>query len=294
VVSKTSGLVVVGVNDTPSSRQAVRAGAREAAQHHCRLELVHAFNWAPTLTRPGEPDLPAARESLLHRAAADARDIASDVPIDVRPFEGPAVVALLRRARVAAMTVIGDGGLSNKVCLPHDALVVQVAARTAGTVLVTRSTPPPATSVVVGVDGSAASHRALQYAFDAAVTRRVALVVVRAGHHDDAATAALVASLESVHGRAVHQQIVDGEPETVMRQAAQHAGLVVVGARGRYPYSGLLGRVAQTMLHHSPAPVVLVRNLMPEPSRTGPRVPGDVANLDLAYSRTPGLTNCAR
>ncbi|MFC7530083.1 universal stress protein [Actinoplanes sp. GCM10030250] len=263
-------MIVVGVNDSPASRRAVEAGAIEAAMRQCRLELVHAFNWIPKLSRTAALDPPRSREALITRAITDARSVAPGVLIDVRPLEGAAVTSLLRRSRTADLTVIGDGDLLQSVCMPPDAVTVQVAARAAGTVLVTRAASVPARPVVVGADGSAASGRALEFAFDAATGRQAKLVVIhiREQSDDDARAAAaviqMVGQMQRKYGLRAELQIIEGDPEVVLRQASQRAGLVIVGARGDRPYAGLLGWVAQTMLHHSPAPVALVRALLPD------------------------------
>ncbi|GGN09075.1 nucleotide-binding universal stress UspA family protein [Actinoplanes campanulatus] len=258
--AEPTGLIVAGVNDSPASREAVRTGAREAARRGCRLELVHAFNWEPAIA----PEGGLGREELLERAVADARDAAPGVPIETRLFEGSAEAGLLSRSRVAALTVIGDGGLHDRTCLPLEALTVQVAARAAGTVLVTPAAAPEAGPVVVGVNASATAEQALEFAFDSAAGRDAGLMVVRAwdrdGEEDPRATLlAAVGPLESRYGLRACVRVVEDDPCTALRTAAQGAGLVVVGARGRHPYAGLLGWVAQTLLHHSSAPVALVR-----------------------------------
>lgn len=260
--TESARLVVVGVNDSPAARRAVDEAAREAWLYRCRLELVHAFNWA------SKPEPAALGQALLRRAIADARRVAPGVPVQAQSPEGSALTALLRKSRTAAMTVIGDGDLLTRICLAPDALTVQVAARAADTVLVTRAAAAPAGPVVVGVNGSAASARALEFAFDAAARRQASLVVVQAreSRDDDSAMPGLAertASLKHAYRVDAQLRIVEGSPDTVLRDASQIAGLVVVGARGRHPYAGLLGWVAQTVLHHSPAPVVLVRGLMP-------------------------------
>lgn len=263
--------VVVGVNDTPASRQAVEAGAREAAQHQCRLELVHVLDWEPALPWPTTFDPPGGRESVLSRAVAIAHSVAPDVPVETRLMEGSAVAGLLRCSHCCSMVVIGDGDLPCRTCLPCEALAVQVAARSLSTVLITRSEPGRPGPIVVGLDDSPASERALEFAFDEASAQRDGLVVVRAGDRDTPAGADIEAVVEPLARRyAVQPEIHDvaGCPDEVLRRYAEHAGLVVVGARGLRPYDGLLGWVAQTLLHHAPGPVALVRTLLP-PCRPG-------------------------
>jgi nucleotide-binding universal stress UspA family protein len=217
------------------------------------------------------------REALLHRAVADAHAVAPGLPVETRWVEGPAVRALIRRSRQASMTVLGDGDLAAHTCLPRDAVTVQVAARATGTVLVTRAAPPAAGPVVVGVNGSPSSHCALRFAVDAASRYGTELLVVRARERDDETitdlsreVVALVERLAAPRRHAVGIRMVDGSPEEALLNLAAEAALTVVGARGNRPYTGLLGWVAQTVLHHSPTPVVLVRGV---PAATGPESP---------------------
>jgi nucleotide-binding universal stress UspA family protein len=123
---------------------------------------------------------------------------------------------------------------------------------------------------VVGVDRSAGGERALEFAFEAAAHRNVELVVVRVRDGDapdaDGVTAAQLAEAvgpwqEKHPGVSTRRQVLPGEPAHVMVGQSQSAGLLVVGARGEHPLRGPLGPVAQAVLHHSPCPVVIVRDI---------------------------------
>ncbi|MEU4428979.1 universal stress protein [Actinoplanes sp. NPDC024001] len=247
---ESAGTVVVGVNASAASRRAVEAGAREAAARGCGLDLVHAFNWEDSEEPPA---------SLLQRALAEARAVAPEVRAESHCLEGSPADVLLRRSRSAALTVIGDGDLSAHTCLPREALAVQVAARAAGTVLVMRSAPAAPGPVVAGVNDAAADRHTLEFAVDSAAGRKADLVVIQAWESDrpDPSVA------ELAEARHAQIRVIQGRPDVVLLDAARDAALVVVGARCRHPYSGLLGWVAQTMLHHSPAPVALVRGTHP-------------------------------
>jgi nucleotide-binding universal stress UspA family protein len=145
--------------------------------------------------------------------------------------------------------------------------------------------------IVVGVDGSPGSLRALRWALDEGAARRVVVRVltvwrgVRVG--EDAATELLdvstlaryeQASAEMARTRleraiaeavaesaaaagtvAVEPVAVEGDAaETLCREAAQ-ADLLVVGARGRGTFAELsLGSVSAKCAHHSPCTVVIV------------------------------------
>jgi nucleotide-binding universal stress UspA family protein len=262
--------VVVGVDGSASSLAAVRSAAQQASLHGCPLCVVHAFNWLPR--EPADPDPGRTANELVQRAVTTARTIYPRLKINTRILEGPATAALLRQARAAALLVIGDGDLSTQVCLPTHTCAVQLAARAPCSVLVARARPPSMGPILVGVNGSPASEQALDFAFDTAARSRTDLMVVRARNAAGAETddadqlrdlADLVAPQENKYHVPAHLRVLRGDPATVLRNESQRAALVIVGARGDQPFGGLLGSAAQTLLHHSPAPLILVRGLMP-------------------------------
>ncbi|MFD1371055.1 universal stress protein [Actinoplanes sichuanensis] len=148
-------------------------------------------------------------------------------------------------------------------------MAVQLAARAFGSVVVTRAWPAPEGPVLVGVDGSAAAEPVLDFAFDAAAQRRHWLLVVHvleSGNRADALER-MVASRALASGIDARLRVLDGDPTAVMARESQEASLIVVGARGRAPFHGLLGSVAQTLLHHGRASVAVVRGTVPESCR---------------------------
>ncbi|MEU7909361.1 universal stress protein [Actinoplanes sp. NPDC049118] len=128
--------------------------------------------------------------------------------------------------------------------VPHPMLTTERAALAAG-------------PVIVGWDGSAGAHRALDAAEMLFGGRRILLAAVADGEvavpppgHES-----LVVEVEHRHptiGRTV--------AEALARVAAeQQASAIVVGSRGRsVPREILLGSVAMATLHHTPRPVVVV------------------------------------
>ena len=137
--------------------------------------------------------------------------------------------------------------------------------------------------IVVGVDGSESSRRALRFALDEARLRDSAVRVVGVWHVPVAAYGgamvapdpALVRELEPQMARVLERALEEAgdaaaglEVETVVREGApvgmlldeaQDADLMVVGSRGLGGFRGLLlGSVSQQCAHHSPCPVVIV------------------------------------
>lgn len=139
------------------------------------------------------------------------------------------------------------------------------------------------TQVLVGVDGSEGSQRALQWAAEEARQHEAALHIlstwlspvppVGVGYvggwtessslqeitrrlQDDAVTAALGDN----HGLVVTQDVVEGHPAQRLTEASADADLVVVGSRGHGGFAGmLLGSVSQHVAAHAQCPVTVVR-----------------------------------
>lgn len=136
--------------------------------------------------------------------------------------------------------------------------------------------------IVVGVDGSSNGDRALRWAIDEARLREAGLeliVAIPPARLFDAVTAArsredleadATSLLERVLDEVVlpavdtHEVTVDrtvrtGAAAEVLCEAARDAELLVVGARGRGGFTGLLvGSAAQQVVAHAPCPVVVV------------------------------------
>ncbi|MGY3519876.1 universal stress protein [Micromonospora sp. PTRAS2] len=291
--------VVAALGSPESAGQVVRLAAREAAGHRRPLRLLHAFNWSAALEAPSVTGPRARAEELLEQAAAAAGEAEPAVPVSGEIVEGAPVAALVRRSESAFLVVIGDGGMARcGACIPADAPAVQLAARAGCPVLVVRPEPPPQGPVLVGVDGSASSRTALAFAFGCAARRSARLLAVRVvepppedrppdtagtppgtdpngphGRHDaydrhglgtaHAELADVVARCGRRHPEvSVECHVVVGDPGAVMVEQSRSAQLTVVAARGDEPLRGMLGAVSQSLLYHSPAPVIVVRGLV--------------------------------
>jgi nucleotide-binding universal stress UspA family protein len=135
-------------------------------------------------------------------------------------------------------------------------------------------------TIVVGVDGSEESQRALAWAVDEARMRGARVVALRAWVYPALAASGLVpvttdlveqlagserqALAEAVssvdaQGVEIDQRVVEDAPAHALVEAAAGAELLVVGSRGHGGFTGLLlGSVSQQCAHHSPCPVVIV------------------------------------
>jgi len=133
--------------------------------------------------------------------------------------------------------------------------------------------------IVVGVDGSAPSRRALAWAAHEARLRGDSLVAVIAWHvpaqlgypavptfafdFEGAARQELAEVLEQELGEdapAVLPRVEHGPAAAVLIDASRGADLLVVGSRGHGEFSGmLLGSVSQHCTAHAHCPVVVVR-----------------------------------
>jgi nucleotide-binding universal stress UspA family protein len=132
--------------------------------------------------------------------------------------------------------------------------------------------------MVVGIDGSEGSRRALEWAVEHARRLGVSVMATYAwrgpsvpqlwyGPHsdpDDLARRAaqfLDAQLASVDtsGVDVERRVVDNRPSAALIEAGTLASLVVVGSRGHGQVTNVvLGSVSDQVAHHATCPVVVV------------------------------------
>jgi|HubBroStandDraft_1064217.scaffolds.fasta_scaffold201255_2 nucleotide-binding universal stress UspA family protein len=139
-------------------------------------------------------------------------------------------------------------------------------------------TPPV---IVVGMDGSDPSKRALRWAADQATLTGAELKIVTTWEYpptlgwappypsdfdpDAEARKAQAEAVDSVlhdePGVARQLVVTEGHPAFVLTEAAKGAVLLVVGSRGHGAFAGmLLGSVSEYCAAHAPCPVVVVRH----------------------------------
>ncbi|MBA2948807.1 universal stress protein [Streptomyces sp. PSKA28] len=264
-------LVVVGVDGSSSSLAAVEEAAREAQRRRAELRVVHAFSWP---VRPMYAPLdPSPLNRLVNEAAQRARSVAPEVEVSEAMVTGDAVAVLEAESRAADLVVVGPRGMGGFIGMLLGSTAVSLAAHSQCPVMVVREEPAGAGPIVLGVDGSPVSGKAVDFAFAEAALRGAEIVAVHAWLPDYAPVGTGAESAERLLAHAlagrtarypdvtVRQEVVSGETREVMIEASKTAQLVVVGARGRGGFAGLLlGSVSQAVLHHAHCPVAVVRS----------------------------------
>ncbi|MFF3687897.1 universal stress protein [Streptomyces sp. NPDC002187] len=283
--------LVVGIDGSDCSLEAVDWAVREAAVHGLLLRLVYASRWEryEGVSPADSPDRPSEQvliDTLVAAAAERARraDPAVEVVTDVLAED--TVTTLVNESHHAAMLVTGSrgrGGLKGRLL---GSVSLGVAARAHCPVVVVRgdragweTTGRP---VLLGVPDPDEGSSAIRYAFQEAAARGCRLQAVRAwrtplfkalGHPRapggsgadgqeaaaDRIDAAVADGAREHPGLALHRTTAEGPAHKVLVQGSAAAGLVVVGARRRHGHGGLqLGKVAHAVLHHSECPVAVV------------------------------------
>lgn len=295
------GSVVVGTDGSASSLDAVAAAAREAAWRDADLLLVHAFGWPELHLRAGgsaslctDRDMRDLTEPLMTRAVERAEASAPGLTVRRHVEAGGALKVLVEQAHDAQLVVVGSRGSGAFTGLLVGSTGVELAAHARCPVLVVRRHPEATGPVLVGVDGSPAARDALAFAYDEASLRGTTLVAVHAWTtwnvpvppppHDRAAPYAYGRGMlaageerllaEALAGRAerypqvpVERRSVHAATRETLIGASRDAQLLVVGARGRGGFAGLLlGSVSQAALHHALCPVAVVRDGTARPS----------------------------
>ena len=121
-----SDVIVVGVDGSDASRQALHWGAAEARLRGARLAAVHAWTFIPpqALGDPGLLAMPAgdiagelsaeneAAHAILSSAVVDALGDSPSIDVEQRIVEGDAGEVLVSESAAAELVVVGSHGRS--------------------------------------------------------------------------------------------------------------------------------------------------------------------------------------
>jgi len=295
--SVESGSVVVGYDGSPGSLEALTWAAVEAREAGAPLTVLHAHDFLGTTgvlmaDVSLVPGLERAAAEAARRVAEEGAQIARDLttaPVHalwrvINPAE-----ALVLASREASLVVVGNRGRGTWRAALLGSVAFTVSAHAASPVLVLRPgmarSPDGDHPVVVSVDGSPSSGRALEVAADLAARSAAPLRVLTAWmspvtwtygaalaatadsfgpYLDDYARAtndAAAAAARHRHpGLVVDADVVHGAPDLMLRDASRGAGRVVVGSQGHgRVLSAVLGSVSQAAIHSCRCPVEVVR-----------------------------------
>jgi nucleotide-binding universal stress UspA family protein len=292
-MTELTDAIVAGVDGSESALRAVRWAAAEAAARKLALYLVTGFDPMLTCYGGGLPAPQSVYDSLarvaqdhLAEAAEAAHAVAGELAVTTQRPDLSPVPLLIELSRTARMIVLGSSGHGGFTGMLTGSTAVAVTAHAECPVVVVRPRegPMPAEGpVVVGVDGSPTSERALAMAFDEASRREVELIAVHAwsdADYIDVVPAQFVlleteptrdeqarVLAESLAGWqdkypdvVVRRVVVKDRPRHLLLEWTEQAQLVVVGSRGRGGFRGLLlGSTSQALIHHARCPVMIVR-----------------------------------
>jgi nucleotide-binding universal stress UspA family protein len=290
----SDGSIVVGVDESAGAAEALRWAAREGGLRGWPVTAVLCWGYleqhhgtTPTRFEPTYTivNASAAVHTIVGRVLGEGAP-----SVECRTVNDLAPRGLLEAAAEASLLVLGARGLSSirelmlgsvsQHCLHHATIPVAIVRTD---VAGARFGPK---RIVVGIDGSETSQRALDWALDEARARKAGVEVVHAWNApsfagpitdvytplDEAARNLVeqaLAHADTTGVTTVRSVVRRGSGGEVLVRLADGADLVVVGSRGLGGFKGLLlGSVSHQVTHHARCPVVVV------PHAVGTFVPG--------------------
>lgn len=271
--------VIVGVSQSPAGAAALEWALEQAVRRGVSLIALRAWDipaYGPYYSvgnalRSTSPEfelteLQIAQEALARaqeRVPAAAGVVATAVATRGRPPE--VLVAAAKGAELLVLGTRGVGALSRVVHLGSVTSSVLHSAH--GPVAVVPEPQDEATAaprrVVVGVDGSAGSQRALAWAVSQARLSGATLVPLAVGDAGDEGSLRAAAEQAGAAGNGavtVEPQIRSGNVSHELIAAGAEAELLVIGSRGRGGFASLLlGSTSTQVAGHAVRPVVVVR-----------------------------------
>jgi nucleotide-binding universal stress UspA family protein len=283
--------VLVGIDGSEHAHHALAWAVREAGRRGCGVTVVHAYLVAPPVSdvaglavgmSMAETDaVRTAHQGVLDQAVQHASLFDPDVKVEPLLCEGAIADVLVEVGSDTALTVVGTKGTGALMGFLLGSVSHTLAAHSAGPVVVVpaeANVEGPVKTIAVGVDGSAVSMAALQWAIAEAQLWSARLIVIHAWHYpyvgapggmvdvaplvqEDASSLldeaiATVGDNVQVERRLVHDSAVH-----TLLDIGSEADLVVVGSHGKgVVRSVVLGSVTQSLLHHATCPVAVVKD----------------------------------
>ncbi len=282
--------VVIGFDGSTSAESAARWAAREAQSRGLGLTVIHAT--IPPLSSsgawgPGAPISMDAIDEIRDSAQTFLDTFASTLPAsDIQTLVqvGSPTGILLAASESAALIVVGSRGHGGFKELLLGSVSQQLVTHADCPVVVIREERTvDATAVVVGVDGSAASHAAVDFAFDYASRHHLSVLAIHAwdvpsfdlivmpntpvpieiGDIADTEVrlaAELLAGYEARYPDVtLETRVIRTTPANAILSVESEASVIVMGTRGHGAVIGsIIGSVSHTILHRASVPVIVV------------------------------------
>ncbi|KQU56280.1 hypothetical protein ASG84_21255 [Rhodococcus sp. Leaf278] len=282
--------IVVGIDGSAEAEAAARWAARYADKVHATVRLVHAVpvgDWygSAAFVDGGalERDLRAMGRAQLVRAEAAIHDVAPAVTVETAAVDG--TIASYVADAGADMVVLGSRKSNAIRDLTLGSNSLRVVTHAHCPVLLLRGENERVEAVrpiVVGIDGSEQSDRALGIAFEMA--DNLGAPVVAVNYWGFPAQPGLGTGFEGIdwvgirehekrwldtHVETMHEKYpgvtlttvsAQSSPTRGLRAMSATASMLVVGSRGRGALRGaILGSVGQNLVHHADCSVMIVR-----------------------------------
>jgi nucleotide-binding universal stress UspA family protein len=263
--------VTVGYDGSDVSRRAVVWAAHHAAATALPLVVIHC--WMKPLHPADFGSGAATRDSTLHAAAektaAEGLDLAKraepTVNTSVHLIVGHPSEVLTRASEDASLLVTGSRGLGGFKGLLIGSVSLHLAACASCPVAVVREDQLGRSGILVAIDGSPQSDRALLFAADLATSRRVPLQILHVRPYsryaisrppvsesgsDPVIQHALSLLPPDLDVSIIEDSLAGPTVPRIIVLHARRASCVVLGAKGRNTLDVRLGSTVHAVLHY--------------------------------------------
>ena len=292
-MTSQSPRLLVGVDGTEGSVEALRWAAHEAARRSCPLQVMTCavlpvaveagLIGSSSASGSAMDSIVGEYEAVNQRGVNLVRSFGLDIEVGGETVLGAPTYALVGAAQPDDTIVIGATSHPGRLTEVLGSVATVVSHRAHCAVVVVHGTDRKDANVgriAVGIDGSQCSEEALRWAIEEALRCDAELILVHGWTYpyqgpktgitearDDMkldAMRTLEASARLVRDHAptlrCHSIISEESPAKAIIDAAKEADMLVVGSRGHGGFSALLlGSVSRTVLQHSPVPVAVIR-----------------------------------